>query len=57
MWGLSGAPTPCFVSILGIHACRTRWGVTIFELLGDYAQLCHVPEELEREVSIIVVEA
>ena len=57
VWGLSGLPTPWFTSRLGIHACHTRWGVTLFELLGDDAQLCHAPEALEREVSIFVVEA
>ena len=33
------------------------WGVTLFEILGDNAQLFHALEALEREVSILVVEA
>ena len=42
---------------LDIHTCYTCGGVTIFKLLGDDTQLCHVPEAIEREVSILVVEA
>ena len=57
MWGISGSTTQWFVSRLGIYACRTYGGVTLFELLGDNAQLCYSPEALEREVSILVVEA
>ena len=57
VWGLYGAPTPWFASILGIHACRTCGGVIIFKLPVDDAQLFHALEVLEREVSIIVVEA
>ena len=56
-WGLYGAPTPWFASILGIHACHTCGVVTLFELLGGDDQLSHVPGVIEREVSIIVVEA
>ena len=55
--GLSGLPTPWFASRRGINACHTHGGVTIFELLGDDAQLYHVPEALERELDIFVVEA
>ena len=32
-------------------------GVKICKLIGDYAQLCHAPDALEIEVSILVVEA
>ena len=57
VWDISGAPTPWLASRLGIHACRTRGGVTLFELLGYYSKLCHAPVALEREVYIRVVEA
>ena len=55
-WGISGAPTPWFASILGIHACHTCGVVTLFELLGVDAQFFHAPEALERELFILVVE-
>ena len=57
VWGLSGAPTPWFASKLVIHTCHTFGGVTLFELIGDDTQLFHASEVLEREVSILVVEA
>ena len=57
LWGLPGVPTPCFAIRLGIHACHTCRGVTLFELLEGDAQLCHALEALEREVPILVVEA
>ena len=57
VWDLSGAPIPSFAIRLGTHACCTRGGVILFELLGDDSQLCHAPEALGREVFILVVEA
>ena len=56
VWGLYGAPTTWFASRLGINAFRTCGGITLFELIGDDAQLCHTPEALEREVSILLME-
>ena len=55
VWGIFGASTPFFASRLGIDVCRTRGGVTIFEFIGDDAQICHDPEALEIEVYILVV--
>ena len=55
VWGISGVPKLWFASRLGIRACCTRGGVTLFVILGDDAQLCHAPEVLEREVPILVV--
>ena len=55
--GLSGAPTPWFTSRIVIHACHRCGGIKLFELLGDDSKLCHAPEALEREASILVVEA
>ena len=56
VWGISGAPMPWSTSRLGIHSCLTCGGVTLFEILGYDAQLCHASGALEREVSITVVE-
>ena len=56
-WIISVTPMPWIVSRLCINAFCTYGGVTLFKILGDDAQLFHAPEVLEREVSILVVEA
>ena len=39
VWGLSGALTPSFASRLGVNACYTCGGVTLYKILDDDDQL------------------
>ena len=55
--GLYGDHTQWFASILVINACCPCGGVTLCKIIGYDAQICHAPKALEREVSILVVEA
>ena len=57
VWGIYGASTPWFASIIVINTHCRCGDIMILKLLGDYDQIFHAPEALEIDVYILCLKA